>query len=114
LTRWSTPCRQAGSDSAAESRQRDLGDRQQAVAYIHRGIERYRSIGDHFNETEALIRLGDFWQTTGDVERARSAWREALEIRERTGGFDLEKLRAKLDQSAAAVSQLPAAGTRQP
>jgi hypothetical protein len=56
----------------------------------------YRDIDDRFWEADALASLGDTHRAAGDIDAARSAWRQALYILDALQHPDAERLRAKI------------------
>jgi tetratricopeptide (TPR) repeat protein len=73
-----------------------LGDRHQAIACYQQTRDLYREVGESEGEAEALTHLGDIHHDSGDVDAARDAWRQALDILSRLGHPGAEEVRVKL------------------
>ncbi|HEU4421459.1 MAG TPA: BTAD domain-containing putative transcriptional regulator [Pilimelia sp.] len=68
----------------------------EAVACHERAIDLARSLGDPNDQATYLDHLGDNHLGAGDVDAARTAWREALAILSELGHPDAGTVRAKL------------------
>ncbi len=71
----------AAWESLGDAR-RDLGQHQEAVAcpatLFRRAVA--AGLGEHYYHAEALTRMGDTYQSAGQVPSARAAWQQALAI----------------------------------
>jgi len=63
----------------------ELGDQEQAVAYLVEALERSRSHGDTFETMAALSLLGQFQRTWGEHSEAKASMTEALELAKALG-----------------------------
>ncbi|MGW7695906.1 BTAD domain-containing putative transcriptional regulator [Streptomyces asiaticus] len=68
-----------------------------AVTCYARALHLVRGFGDRYNETEILNHLGDTQLAAGDLDAARAARGQALEIALEIGHPDTDELRTKRD-----------------
>lgn len=73
-----------------------LGRYAEAAANLQAARALYREFGDRYNEADELVVLGDVRRDAGNVDGARTAWREALRIFEELGHADADLLRDRL------------------
>jgi tetratricopeptide (TPR) repeat protein/transcriptional regulator with XRE-family HTH domain len=73
-----------------------LGHHADAVDCYQRAAAINREFGDRVKLVEALTHLGEAHLAAGEVDAARSAWREALSTLDAIGSPDTGQLRAKL------------------
>jgi len=62
--------------------ERQLGDTGEATACYERALAIFRNAGSRSEAAEVLSKLGEIWQDTGELPRARQAWQQALAILE--------------------------------
>jgi tetratricopeptide (TPR) repeat protein/transcriptional regulator with XRE-family HTH domain len=77
-----------------------LGDHARAIGAYRNAIELYRSLGNDFNVAIVLIRLGDTRHTVGDLDAARTHWREALRTLDELQHPQADEVRARLATDA--------------
>jgi len=58
----------------------------------------FREVGDRLSEATTLDRLAHSYHGAGDLDAARTAWRQALIIFDDLDHADADQVRAKLDQ----------------
>lgn len=80
-----------------------LGNLAEAAACYQRALSISRKLADRRNEASALTHLGDACQASGERERAREAWQQALEILNELQQPDASKVRAKLADTDSQV-----------
>jgi DNA-binding SARP family transcriptional activator/tetratricopeptide (TPR) repeat protein len=73
-----------------------LGHFEQAAAHYREAHRLSRELGDRYHEALVLVHLGDLHDDAGEPGAARDAWRGALDILERLGHPDAERVRVKL------------------
>jgi tetratricopeptide (TPR) repeat protein len=74
-----------------------VGRYHEAVASYEASVRLWRVLGDRYNAADLLSRLGDVHRSQGNVEHARIAWTEALDIFTELGHPDVEIVQAKLN-----------------
>jgi len=87
-----------------------LGDHAESVACYQRALDLYREVGDRWGQAETLGHTGDVCHATGDRQRARRAWEEALAILEDLQHADAGQIRAKLAGLGADPAAEPGRG----
>jgi DNA-binding SARP family transcriptional activator/tetratricopeptide (TPR) repeat protein len=75
-----------------------LGHHREAVGCYERALQRQRERGDRNSEVESLSHLGDAYHAMGDLDAARRAWQQALDVLDVIDhtDADIDRLRAKL------------------
>jgi DNA-binding SARP family transcriptional activator len=73
-----------------------LGQHAQAITCYQNALNNRRHSGEKYHQAVTLAGLGDAWHTSGDLDAARGAWREALIILDDLGHHDAAQLRAKM------------------
>jgi tetratricopeptide (TPR) repeat protein len=73
-----------------------LGQHAQAITCYLNALTIRRHSGERYQQAVTLAGLGDAWHSSGDLDAARGAWREALAILDDLGHHDAAQLRAKL------------------
>ena len=87
-----------------------LGDHAESIACYQRALDLYREVGDRWGQAETLGHTGDVYHATGDRQRARRAWEEALAILEDLQHADAGQIRAKLAGLGADPAAEPGRG----
>ncbi|WP_232838281.1 AfsR/SARP family transcriptional regulator [Streptomyces geranii] len=57
-----------------------LGQHGQAVDCYHRSLELYRELGDRLGEADTLTHLGDTHHASGETDKVRRTWQQALDV----------------------------------
>jgi tetratricopeptide (TPR) repeat protein len=73
-----------------------LGRYSEAMACYSRAIGLYRDLRDKFYSAGTLARLGDTYQAAGDLDTARTLWRQALAQFDDLNHPEAEQVRASL------------------
>jgi DNA-binding SARP family transcriptional activator len=79
-----------------------LGHHTEAITCCQRALDIAQETGHRYQQAEALSHLGDTLQVTGDLERARNVWRDALVILDDLQHPDATGIRAKLQAADTA------------
>jgi tetratricopeptide (TPR) repeat protein len=77
-----------------------LGHHAEAIACYQHALDLFRDLGHH-EEAITLNHLGDTHYAAGNLEEARTAWRQSLAVLDQLGHPDVDKIRAKLSQVEA-------------
>lgn len=80
--------------------QHHLGNHRQAIGCYGIALQIRRSLHHRYGEANTLSHLGDTHQALGEVDFAKRAWHEALDVLEDLGEPDAERVRAKLGGAA--------------
>ncbi|MEU1182337.1 BTAD domain-containing putative transcriptional regulator [Streptomyces sp. NPDC005820] len=81
-----------------------LSEFEPAITCFRRALEIFSRIGHSYDEAGAWERLGDTHNAVGDPDAARSAWDRSATLYEQIEHLDAERVKAKLNDSAAYLS----------
>jgi tetratricopeptide (TPR) repeat protein len=75
------------------------GDFGEAIGCYEQALRLFRETGDRYSEAIGLAYLGDVYSSASADEKARRAWRQALDQLDRLGHPDASRVRGKLTSS---------------
>jgi tetratricopeptide (TPR) repeat protein/transcriptional regulator with XRE-family HTH domain len=73
-----------------------LGNHREAADYYDQALILYTELGDTYSQALVLHHLGDTYEAGGDLDAARVAWQQTIDVLADLDHADIEAVRAKL------------------
>jgi tetratricopeptide (TPR) repeat protein len=83
------------------------GHYNQAAGYYQQALDRYLQMGDRSYAAQGLLHLGEVFVAADAINAAHGVWKDASQILAELPGADVDSLRVRLEDLAAAISAAP-------